>query len=133
MRFKYLLDPLFLGCLLAYFFNRMVLKTVSSHSFFRDYFNDVICVPLLVPPMLLVARILHLRSHDDPPLPHEVFVPTIVWAIMYEIVLPASSDWGGNAISDPYDVLAYVIGACIALPVWEVIYPDRITETLKKT
>ena len=125
MKFKYLSDPLFLCCVALYLLNRMVLKVVFRVEFFHCYLNDVICVPFLVPPMLFAARILRMRSHDQRPLTHEIFVPMIVWALMYEIVLPESANWREHVVSDPYDVLSYATGACIASYVWDTVYPDE--------
>lgn len=123
MKFRYLRDPLFLCCAALYFTNRWILKPNFSWFFLHSYLNDVICIPFLVPPMLLVARWLRLRPDDSPPKTHEIYVPMIVWAVLYEIVLP-NSTWRRLTHSDPYDVMAYVAGAIVASLIWDVTYRD---------
>jgi hypothetical protein len=48
VRFGYLRDPLFLVCLVTYFVNRLVLKSVWKDGFVHEHFNDLICVPFWV-------------------------------------------------------------------------------------
>lgn len=122
MPFTYLRDPLFLVCVFLYWFNRICIKQRPHPDFFHEYFNDLICIPLLVPILLFAARVCHLRYHDDPPQAHEVFIPLVVWSILFEIVFPHDSYWSQWVTGDPYDILYYCVGACGAFLYWRRRY-----------
>ena len=128
MRFRYLRDPLFLICAALFAVNRFVIEPATDIRFFHSHFNDLICVPFLVPVMLAAARAMGLRRHDGKPLTHEVVVPLLVWSILFEIVFPRHPFWARWVTPDPHDVLCYVIGAAVALTWWNrdrVPHPER--------
>jgi len=54
-----------------YFVNKWVFKplTLSHPGFFHCYFNDLICIPFWLPPILFIHRKLGIRDHDGPPDP----------------------------------------------------------------
>jgi hypothetical protein len=88
IKFGYLKDPLFLVCFGAYFVNRLILKPLVVGGFLHDHFNDLICIPFWLPPMLWLMRTLHLRKHDAPPSIMEVAVPVVLWSVWFEGILP---------------------------------------------
>lgn len=122
MRFRYLRDPLFLGCLALYFLNRWLLKPYAPLSFFRDHLNDLICIPFWVPIMLWGMRRLGLRANDRPPQWHEILVPLLLWSYLFEVLLPGLGPFRHRAIADPGDVLAYTTGALLAAILWRRYY-----------
>lgn len=122
MKFKYLNDPLFVSCFTLYWTNRLIIKNIPHHSFFDNYLNDLICIPMLVPIMLFAARKLKLRAHDEPPFLHEVLIPIFVWSIFFEIIFPQNPAWAKFSTSDPFDVIFYTVGGCIALNLWQLAY-----------
>jgi hypothetical protein len=75
--------------------------------------------------MLYAQRKLGLRRHDAVPQPFEILIPLIVWAMLFEVVLPTSSRWDGIAIADYNDVLCYVLGAFLASITWMCWYRDK--------
>lgn len=123
MSFRYLRDPLFLFCASAYAVNRFVLKEVWQYGIVHDHFNDLICIPFLVPIMLYVQRRLKMRQHDAAPLWYEVLTPLIVWALIFEVLLPVHPGFHGIAVADHVDVLCYALGAFGAAVYWRVQYP----------
>ena len=61
MPFKYLRDPLFVACVVAYLVNRFAIKPAVVGGFFHDHLNDLICIPVWVPVMLWGMRRAGLR------------------------------------------------------------------------
>lgn len=122
MTFGYLRDPLFLLCLIVYGANRLLEDSGLSPPLFRCYLNDVICIPFWVPIMLWAERQSGLRQHDDPPHAYEMAIPLVIWAAVFEVVLPSTRAWQGLTVPDPNDVLCYAAGACIASWFWQWRY-----------
>ena len=113
--FRYLRDPLFLFCLVLYFVNRFGLKPLFPQSFFHDHLNDLICIPFWIPILLWLAKKAGLRRHDNPPLWAEVFVPTAVWSVLFELVFPRLTP---RCVADPWDMTCYAAGALLAFRWW---------------
>jgi hypothetical protein len=124
MRFAYLRDPLFLGSVLLYLANRLVLKPLLPNAFCHSYLNDLLCLPLWVPVMLWIMRRLSLRHHDRPPEAHEILVPLILWPVIFELVLPQAPGFTGLAISDYVDVLFHAAGGLLAAGFWRTWYRE---------
>lgn len=128
MPFRYLRDPQFLTCVVAYFVNRFVFKKIWSTGFVHNHFNDAICLPMFAPIVVWLCRKTRLRTHDDIPQPDELLVMIIIWSIMFEIYLPQHAYWSRWATGDPFDVLWYVIGAMAATGFWRWYYrPQQST------
>ncbi|NIM06309.1 MAG: hypothetical protein GTO55_07980 [Armatimonadetes bacterium] len=128
MKFPYLRDPLFIGCLILYFVNRWLIKPLVAGGFFHDYLNDLICIPFWVPIMVFALRRLGLRSDDGPPRADEILIPLLMWSAIFELFLPRTRYFEGLAISDYVDVLWYAIGALVASVFWNIRY-KRQNET----
>jgi len=122
VRFRYHLDPLFLGCLTLYVVSRWVLKPLSPAPLFHHYLNDLICIPFWVPLMLLALRRMGWRAHDRPPESHEILVPLVTWSLVFEVLLPRVPAFRQLAFSDPVDVLSYTLGALAAVWIWRWTY-----------
>ncbi len=125
MPFRYLRDPLCVTAFVLYWLNRFIIKPYSDVGFFRNYFNDLICIPLFVPVVLLLARVCGLRNHDQPPQIHEILLPLLVWSIMFELLLPRHQFWAQWVVGDPFNVLWYCTGAFIASNWWRRHYCVR--------
>jgi hypothetical protein len=126
VRFRYLRDPLFLACVLVYFINRFVLKSVWETGFVHEGLNDLICIPFWVPVMLWAERRLGLRRDDRPPGAIEVIIPLIVWSWLFEMVLPRTELFGRYCVADHRDVLYYAAGALGAAIFWRWWYGDGV-------
>jgi len=122
MRFRYLADPLFLGCLALYLLNRLMVKPLVSGGFFHDHLNDLICIPFWVPVMVFLLRKAGLRRDDGPPGADEILVPLVVWSAIFEMWLPRAGWFGHLAVADHMDILWYAIGALVAWAAWRVTY-----------
>ncbi len=118
VRFRYLRDPLFLGCVALYVVNRWILKSIWADGFVHDHLNDLICIPFWVPMMLWTARRLGLRAHDGAPTASEIVVPLVVWSFVFEVWLPHTEALRGRTVGDPADVLWYAIGSMIGVVWW---------------
>jgi hypothetical protein len=127
MKFRYLLDPLFLVCVGLYVLNRFVLEALWPGTFFGSYVNDLICIPFCVPIMLWGLKLARLRPADEPPQWYEIIIPLILWAAAFEVWLPRLPHVGERFTSDPLDVAFYVAGTIIAAAVWGWAYRDRPT------
>ena len=132
MRFKYLHDPLFLVCVILYVSNRLFLKHTLGIPFLYEYLNDLICIPFFVPIMVYFMRIIKIRRHDTPPTTYEIFIPLFIWSVLFEILLPQSTFWKHWVTGDPYDVVWYSIGACVAAWYWHYSYREPRIITRKE-
>ena len=45
-------------------------------------------------------------------------IPLVLWAVTFEVVLPATTVWTGRAFADPCDVLCYAAGGLASLWFW---------------
>lgn len=118
MPFRYLSDPLFLACFFAYWVNRLLEARGMSAPVFRGYLNDLICIPFWIPILVWVQRRLRLRRHDAPPQSYEIAIPLVIWAAVFEVILPTTPTWAGLAVPDPNDVLCYALGGLVAVHFW---------------
>ena len=125
MRFLYLRDPLFLLCVVTYFVNRLVLKSIWKEGFVHEHLNDLICVPFWVPIMLFAQRRLGLRDSDCRPRPGELIIPLIIWSWVFEIILPQTNGLGDRFVADHLDILYYSLGALLAGLFWRWFYNAR--------
>jgi hypothetical protein len=107
------------AALLLYLANRWYIKpsALGHIGFFHSYFNDVLCIPLFLPPVLWIHRKLGLRMHDAPPTAFEVLFHLVVWSICFEAVAPRLPQIL-RTTADPLDVAAYAVGAGVAGLVW---------------
>ena len=122
MAFRYLKDPVFVTCLFAYSLNWSLERQSLSPRIAQCYLNDVICIPFWVPIIVQVSRWLGLRGHDSRPNMIEIGIPLMMFAILFEVILPSTEMFHNKAIADPYDVQCYVIGALVAHLVWGKLY-----------
>jgi len=124
MGFRFVRDPLFLASVVLYAVNRWIVKPYAPNQLSSAYVNDVLCIPIFVPLTLLLMWVVRLRD-DAPPRPAEVLVPLLVWSYTFEVLLPTTTAFMGMAFADPFDFLAYTIGACFAGVYWKLAYPRR--------
>lgn len=118
MPFRYLRDPLFLGCVALYGVNRFLLRPLWPVGFFGAYVNDLICMPLWVPVMLWVLRRTGLRTDDALPRGYEVLIPLLLWSAWFEVVLPQAPGFQDVAFADPADLLCYSLGGLVSAAYW---------------
>ena len=114
-RFRYLADPLCVGCCTAYFINRWVFKAHSHSAFLHGYFNDLLLIPCALPPLLWLHRRMGLRKHDNIPQVGEVLFHLAIWSILFELIGPHVMR---RATGDLLDVVAYSVGALLAVACW---------------
>jgi hypothetical protein len=122
MKFGYLRDPLFLACFAGYWLHRLLAWQDLSHPWLRAYGNDLICLPFWTPLLVWVQRRVGLRDHDGPPTAVELAIPLVIWAAVFEVLLPATATWNGLAFPDPVDVLCYAAGGLAAALFWRWRY-----------
>ena len=117
VRFRFILDPLFLFSLTLYMVNKLSLFTPPwwGNRFINAYLNDVLLVPVILPIILLFSRMLTSRDNYSPPMLGEVLIVLAIWSTAFEFIGPRFFQKG---ISDPFDVLAYCIGGLISWAVW---------------
>ena len=125
MRFLYLRDPLFLTALVLFLVNRWLLKPLVAGGFVHNHFNDLLCVPLFVPIVVLIARLCRARPHNGPPELYEILLPLFVWSIQYEILFPQFAYTSKGVTGDPLDILWYTIGASISALWWQFYYRSQ--------
>lgn len=118
MTFRYYLDPVHLTCLGVYWIHRLVIRRHCEYAILNSYLNDLLVVPVVLPPMLWVMRELTLRRHDEPPSFSEIMIPIFVWSVLFEILLPRIPMDPQRFFADPVDVLAYLLGGILAGLKW---------------
>lgn len=114
-RFRYGLDPLCLVACLLYATNRWLLKPHWNHEFIKGYFNDLWLIPAALPWLLWMQRKLRLRLTDHFPTGAEIFWHLALWAVLFEGIGPRIA----NVTGDPWDVVAYTVGAIFAWLWWK--------------
>lgn len=122
--FRYLRDPLFLTCVALYFINRLVIKRLMHGGFAHEHFNDLICIPFWVPIMLWLQKVVGLRPVAAIPSASEVFIPLVVWSLVFECWLPTTPAFAAYSTADHRDIMWYAIGAMLAACWWRWWYPS---------
>ena len=117
IKFRYLLDPLFLIALVIYSTNKSSFLGLhfSSYKFCTCHLNDLLLVPVAIPIILSFSRILKLRAVYSPPRFLEIIWPLTIWSIAFELIGPF---YFGKGISDYVDVFAYCLGGLISWIIW---------------
>lgn len=120
MKFKYLYDPLFLGSLLIYIICKSISLDNNSFAFvfWNHYLTDILLIPVAIPIILLPLKLFRLRI-DSAPNFKEIFLPLVIWSVLFEIVAPY---FFATTTGDYYDILAYCFGALISWLSWNFIY-----------
>lgn len=113
--FAYLRDPLFLVSVGLYGLNQLWWKPSGAPAFFQSWLNDLLLLPAALPVLLRMHRAFGWRQHDGPPTWSEIGLHLVVWAVVAEGVGPLLIPW---AVADPWDVLAYAMGALLAGVLW---------------
>jgi hypothetical protein len=113
--FLYLRDPLFLMSCAAYAINRWLIKPHLHTGMFHSYVNDLWLIPCALPPILWLHRRLGLRTHDGAPQISEILLHLVFWSALFEWIGPK---FVVHTTGDPFDVLAYSVGATLAAVSW---------------
>lgn len=126
-RFLYCLDWVCIAAAVLYATNRWLIKPsqFGRTGFFHDYFNDVLCIPLFLPAVLLVHRLLRVRPHDGVPTAFEIIFHWVLWSVCFELIAPRFQNLF-RTTADPLDVVAYGFGAGIGMLIWHV-FPGKGT------
>ena len=119
--FKYLKDPLFVICSSLCISHRMASLFGLRITVLRHHLDDILSIPILVPIMLAIQRMISIKKTDAPPLAHEVFIPVVVFSLLFEVVAP---NWLHLTVtqSDPLDVLCYTLSGTVATLFWGCYY-----------
>lgn len=123
--FHYFRDSLFLISLGLWFVNRFFLRPNWEWTFFHAYFNDILCIPVIVPVILTLSRRLGGRENDGPPTALEIMLPLCLVTVLFELLLPVHPFWKRYNVYDPYDIIAYCAGALFAYEFWHYFHNTR--------
>jgi hypothetical protein len=117
-RFRYVLDPLCIESVLIYLVGRWYLRPQHiGGAFTQGYLNDVLCLPLFLPVILMGQRLIKLRNHDHPPKLWEMLQHWVIFSIVFEVIIPRyPAIWRSTA--DPLDVIAYLAGGLVGWIFW---------------
>ncbi len=114
-RFRYALDPACWVGALCYGANSVFLHVRPSEGFFASYWNDLWMVPCALPLILWVHRCLGWRDSGAYPTVGEIVGHWLLWSLLAEGLGPR---WMAHAVADPWDVVAYGMGALLAGVWW---------------
>ena len=115
-KYRYARDWVCCVACVLYATNRWGVPEEMKNAFLRDHFDDLLFIPAALPLMLWLERRLGLRDTDAPPAWSEVLLHLVVWSVAAEVVGPRLF---AHAIADPWDVVAYAIGALVATLIWQ--------------
>jgi len=113
--FRYLRDPLFLGCCLLYAVNRWAAKPHFHSTFVHSWFNDALLIPCALPLVLRIHAWLGWREQDAIPGAWEIIAHIAGWSVLFEVMGPHLVP---HATGDVLDVVAYTVGAAAAYVWW---------------
>lgn len=116
--FRYAADPVCVTACLLYVANRLIVRHHDVGGFFTNYFNDLLLIPLFLPPALWIDRFLRFRPDDRPPTLAEIGLHWVIWSILFELVAPRL--WFLRTYSDGWDVVAYAVGGAVAVLIWRM-------------
>ena len=113
-------DPVFLTCAGLWALGKYVLRPNFNCFYLHAYWNDFLCAGIAVPLVVTLTQKLRLRAANGPPTALEIAVPLCVIAYVFELYLPFRPVLQAYNISDPADILAYVLGGIVAYIIWNV-------------
>ncbi len=112
-RYRFFTDPLVWAACLAYASGRAGWLPPAWHG----HFTDVWLVPAALPPVLWLHDRFGWR-HPGPPRAREVLAHLAGWSVLFEVVGPR---FVHGAVGDPWDVVAYALGAFVGLAWWRLL------------
>jgi len=116
--FRYYTDPVCIACLIIYPVNRWYLKPHHIGGWFtHGYLNDVMCLPLFLPMILYVQRLVGLRTHDGYPRWWEILQHWVIFSVVFELILPTMPGVFTHT-QDPWNAVAYLVGGVLAGMIW---------------
>jgi hypothetical protein len=113
--FRYLHDPLFLGCCALYAANRWAMKPHFHGAFVHSWFNDALLIPCALPVVLIIHAWLGWRELDAMPGAREILAHLVGWSVLFEVIGPRLMH---HPTGDVLDVAAYAAGAAAAYVWW---------------
>lgn len=119
MRYKFLLDPIFLISILLYSINKSLLiftSYLNKISLLTGYFNDLLLIPCVLPLLIFIINKLGFRSYKYSPQTSEVIITISIVVIICEFIGPFILIKGTY---DLVDILAYSLGGLISLILWK--------------
>ena len=117
--FRYFADPICITCLIIYPINRWYLKPHHIGGWFtHGYLNDVMCLPLFLPIILYLQRLMRVRRHDGNPRLWEVLQHWVIFSVVFEVILPTMPK-AFTHTQDPWNVVAYLSGGVAAGIIWK--------------
>jgi hypothetical protein len=90
----------------------------GSTGFFHDYFNDVLLIPIFLPPVLWLHRRLGMRNHDRPPTIVETAFHVAAWSVCFLLIFPQFPWLYQHSTADPWNAAAYAVGGAVAWVIW---------------
>jgi hypothetical protein len=116
--FAYVADPVCVAAAILYALNRWFLKPHHIGGWFTaGYLNDVLCLPLFLPAILLAQRVVGVRPKNAYPRAWEMLQHWVIFSVAFEVVLPRFPRVY-RTTADPLDVVAYLAGGLLAQAVW---------------
>jgi hypothetical protein len=123
--FGYLRDRLFQLSLAAYALNKLLILPhlagcSQSHfywawPFLHSHFDDLLLMPVALPVVLWLQRLLGLRRNDCAPDWLEAFSHLVIWSVMCKLVGPFYFHIG---VADAWDLLFFAGGGVAACLWW---------------
>lgn len=110
-----LTDPVFLVSCAAYAAQRWLVLPHLGACAWRSHGADLLLLPAALPVALWLQRRVGVRDAAWPPTPFDILFHWASWSVAAEVLAPAVSP---RATGDVLDVVAYGVGAAVAVAAW---------------
>lgn len=100
---------------LLFILNQFYVRNYVAPAFFRNYFDDLLCMPLVLSWAKLILNLLPLKNIPRRLPPYFIFTALALFSVYFELLLP---HFHKGFTADLLDVAAYAAG-CILFSLWE--------------
>jgi len=115
----------FLGA--SFLLNQAYIRHFAAPSFFRNYLDDLLCMPLVLLLARCILQLLPLPRTPERLPPYFVVTAFLMFALYFEVILPL---YNRDFTADPLDVAVYAAG-CLLFACREYRLPQNtITVTI---
>lgn len=99
----------------GFLLNQLYIRHFSTPAFFRNYLDDLLCMPLVLLLARCLLQLLPLPNRPRRLPPYFVGTAFLLFALYFEVILPR---YNSDFTADLLDVAVYAAG-CLLFAAWE--------------